>query len=327
MRPRRRRMWPWTLAAAAAVVAVVAALIVAVLRPAVVPRPVAAVPPSAIEVRPATADDAPAWLQTTADPICEDHALVYGVLAGRWQSFAQIDAAIPASQWTTEQRDIAEATARAMLSAAAQYEQMLPRAENRVMQQLLAQAIVYLRANAENLPGYAGESDQDLAYTATRLDGAVRAICAAAPAVRPLASDVGAAVPPTTVAVAPRARVAFMETKDGICADYVAWAQRRDDELQAWELGGGDLKVDATEWTPEQRAVTADAARVLARNVDDVRAFAARAENPLVRDFLQTAVPYNELSAERMPTYQTSDGWTWDVANYLLNAVRFGCQT
>lgn len=293
----------------------------------VVPRPVAAPTPTELQVRPATSDDIPAGLQLVADPICEDHGLVYNILAARWQSFAKLDEKIPASQWTPEQRDIADATARAMLSAAAQYESMLPRAENRVIQELLAQTIVYLRANAENLPHYRAAEDVNLAYTATRLDGAILAVCAAVPLVASLSAEMIPAPRPTTVAVDPSALVPFMKLKDGICDDYVAWAQRRDEDLETWESRGGQLSVEGSQWPPEQRAIADDVSRVLARNADEVRGFAERADNPLVRDFLATAAPYNQIFAKRLPAYRLDDWPAWDVTNYLLNAVRFGCQT
>lgn len=213
-----------------------------------------------------------------------------------------------------------------MLSAAAQYEAMLPRAENRVIQELLAQTIVYLRANAENLPNYRAGEDVYLAFTATRLDGALAAICAAVPVAASATSALSTARP-TSVAVDPRALVPFMATKDGICDDYVAWAARRDAELKTWELDGGGLDVGAVEWTPQQRVIAQDVSRVLVRNADELEAFAERAKSPLVRDFLMTAVPYSRMFAERLPAYELADGPVWDVTSYLINAVRFGCRT
>jgi len=275
-----------------------------------------------LEVRPATAEDEPAGLVTSADPICEDHNLVSGILAGRWQSFGQIDHDLPARSWTPGQRDIAEATARAMLSAAGQYESMLPRAQNRVIQEMLAQTIVYLRMNAANMPDYQARSDAYIAYVVTALDGAVGNICSAVPEVKAL-PDSGAR--PTSVAADPRGLVPFMEVEDGICEDLVLWAERRDEELN-WEAYNTDMDVAASQWTPEQRAVAADAAKVLARNVGEIREFAERAENPMVRDFLFTAVPYYQLIAERLPNYKVSDGPLWTVAFNSVNAVRYACQ-
>jgi hypothetical protein len=323
--PRRRRGWVWALAVFVIVVITVVGGVVVFGRSdsdgkASIPT---TAPPSAT-TRPADSHDVPAGLISVVDPVCGDYAITFEILAQREQSYAQIDQDTPASQWTPAQRDVIGATVRAIQTAVDQYIALQPEAENRVVQELLAQTIVYLKATAQSLPNYIAGADRYLPQAATGFGGALRSACEATSVVNELPPQSRPPSAPQTVAADPSALTSFMPEKDPICTDYIPWFDRRDNELRAWY--SRDQSTPASQWSAEQRALNDQARTVLLRNVGEAQEFASRTTNPVLRDFLDTLGPYSQAIADALPAYVPDNASLWGVVAYLGSGIHAACR-
>lgn len=324
--PRRRRGWPWVLLVVA-VIAVLAASIGIVVVGRGDSSPVERTPtasPVSADSRAAGPEDEPAGLIEKVDPVCADYQITYEILAQRQQSYAAISQDIPASQWTEEQRTVMDATVRAIQSAVSRYTEMLPKAENRVVQQLLAQTIVYLTKTADSLRDYHAGADRLYPQIATGLGGALDYICRSVLVVMswPAAEHPAA---PATVAADPAVLVAFMPEPDSVCGDFMVWWQEQDAELSPWYPR--DQSIPGVQWTPEQRDLSDAARTVLQQNVGELNDFSSRTSNPVFQDFLSTMTSYTAAYADMLADYTPDAVPVWGVVATLSGGLKAACQS
>ena len=137
----------------------------------------------------------------TEDPTCERLLKMQNQAASQLADWGNRDAAVPASEWTPEQRQMYDTAARILHAEA---DQLIPLARDtphRVMRELYEQVIAYDRAYANAIPNYS-PSDDDLAVVRNGLGAAQMNICLAIDsyAATNRAPSVQTAAPPTTIA-------------------------------------------------------------------------------------------------------------------------------
>jgi hypothetical protein len=251
------------------------------------------------------------------DPICDQWLKFGQELSDKEKQWAELDEAIPASQWTPEQLDIYSAVAQAMSTAADQYESILPMATHPVIQELGAQTIVYLRGYIERIPTYV-EQDNALARVASGFDGALSFMCTAVP-LTPAAGGGDKA----SAAEHPAELIPFMTTKAPVCDEYRALIDRQDSQLGGWHAS--DPKIPAAEWTPEQRKLNTAAQEVMNRDASQVREMAGRASNAILHDLLITQAEYLQAYADAIPTYIPDEHVLWRSATLLAGGLMTVC--
>ncbi len=156
------------------------------------------------------------------DPVCDEWLNYADELSQAAEQWTALNRGVPATKWTPEHREIYVAVGEAMTTAADQFESILPKARNVLLQELIAQTIVYLRAYVERIPEYV-ESDSLIAGVAAKFSNAVTDMCEIQPQLRASSSTektTRSSVPE------PAALTPFMADKD-----------------RTWEAMGADLTM------------------------------------------------------------------------------------
>ncbi|WP_395311300.1 hypothetical protein V4U86_11360 [Mycobacterium sp. AMU20-3851] len=238
----RRRQARWILAALILSVVVVVG-ITAMLVPAADPDSHPSAPASSPAATPAleptdvaSAQDKGPVRFITEDPTCTDWASTNGTLAATLRNgWDRRDAAMPAREWTTEQRGQHESVAKAMRIAANETISLAKLTPHRVMRELYEQTIAYWRAYADAVPRYQ-PSDNNLALTASSAASAIVSICdtidfgAAAgrsPIVVP--GSPPANLPPTRDPAQP---ARFITAPSPFCTEWTSMVSRFEDEIR-----------------------------------------------------------------------------------------------
>jgi hypothetical protein len=146
----------------------------AAARAPLVPPPVA---PS--EIVPPGNPAAPERFLTAPNPVCTDWAAALSQLQKDTVAWLATDPAIPATQWTPEQRAVNDAVAPVMNASADKLQALGERSGNPTLEDLAVLSAQYRRAYVQALPTYT-PSDENLAVAALRLSGVVEAACQAA---------------------------------------------------------------------------------------------------------------------------------------------------
>lgn len=253
------------------------------------------------------------------DPVCDDWGKYADELAENTKQWGEIDKGIPASMWTPEQRQVVLTASEAMTAAANEFERILPQAQHVVLQELIAQAIVYWRAYVARIPDYV-ELDGKLAGVAANFGGAVTYMCSAIP----LVPEIGGVEEGTSIAPHPAKLNPFMTDPDPACVGFLAVFDRQDSALRGW--AAGDPTVPASKWSAKEHRLNLAAREVLKRNVEEVRNIAEAAENPILADLLLTYAAYVEAYANVIPDYSPDDDQLWKTSIFLAGGLSAACK-
>lgn len=259
-------------------------------------------------------------LLTEKDPVCDDWIKYADELADETREWDAIDKTISAASWSPEQRDIVERAADAMRSAADQFESILPKANDVVLQELIAQTIVYWRAFVDRVQNYV-RGDSMLAGTAGNFGSAATFMCTAVPIIlgRDLASE---AVPASSKT--PAKLSAFIRDTEPSCSELTALMDRQDRILRGWS--DGDPAKRASEWSADERRLNQAAIPVLVEDGKRAVAIAQTSTNPVLADLVQTYVAYMNAFADALPTYEPDDHQLWKVATFLGGGLGAACE-
>jgi hypothetical protein len=105
---------------------------------------------------------------TTSNEVCTDWAAEMDSFSKTTAEWRAIDPAIPATNWTPEQRTVNDAVVPVMTSDADQLEQLGRRSDNAVFEDIAVLLAQYQRAFAKALPTYTS-ADNYLSNVATYL--------------------------------------------------------------------------------------------------------------------------------------------------------------
>lgn len=128
------------------------------------------------EVMPSGDPSDPRRFLTEIDPVCGDWAAVESQFQNDTRDWLASDPAIPASQWTPQQRAINDAVAPVMRKFADELEAFGIRSNNPTLRDFAVLSAQYRRAYVESLPSYT-PSDEYLATSAVMSSGVVQAAC------------------------------------------------------------------------------------------------------------------------------------------------------
>lgn len=251
------------------------------------------------------------------DPVCGDWRKFADALSDQEKPWASIDATVPAARWTEEQRRIYVDVGKAMSAAADNFESILPRAEHAVIQELIAQTIVYLRTFVARIPHYI-ETDSLVAGVASNFGTAVSYMCSAVP--------LTAQEHPTSVskAEAPAALSTFMSNRDPACEIYLRFLNRQKSTLSGWMTA--DSRTPAHQWNPEQKRLYLAVQKVLGRDSEELRNIAEDTQSAVLRDLLLTQADYMKVFGAALSAYVPDDLQLWKVVTGIGGGISAACK-
>ncbi|MGB0972565.1 MAG: hypothetical protein ACPGVG_16635 [Mycobacterium sp.] len=255
------------------------------------------------------------------DPVCDEWFSAVAELATREKKWLTLDRDIPATKWTPEYRDIFLSVGEAMTTAADKFESILPKARSVVLQELIAQTIMYLRAYVERIPEYV-ESDKLIGGAAGNFSNAVTYMCDVGPLL-PASASAGKATRssvPDPAALTPL----MAGGKDPACVKFLEALDRQKTYLRGW--GTLDSAIPAEQWTPDQRVLNSMARKVILREAKDMRAIAEVAESAIMADLLVTRAAYMQAYADAIPTYTPNDKRLWLTLTAIGGGLSAACK-
>ncbi len=255
------------------------------------------------------------------DPVCEEWAAAVNELVLQEKKWAALNKGVPATEWTPEQREIFKSVGEAKSAAADQFESMLPKARSAVLQELIAQTIVYTRAYVERIPEYVG-SDALIAGVAGNFSNAVTYMCSVVPL---LPAPNGREKVTRSSVPEPAALTPFIADGDPACAKLLEVLDRQRAQLGGWAKVA-DSRIPAAQWTPDQRALNNAAREVILRDVKDVRAIVDIAESAIMADLLVTRADYMQAFADTIPTHAPDDALLWTTVTSIGGGLSAACQ-
>ncbi|HEY0229058.1 MAG TPA: hypothetical protein VGC05_22260 [Mycobacterium sp.] len=100
---------------------------------------------------------------------------------------------------------------------------------------------------------------------------------------------------------------------DVVCA---TWALATNDyRTKEDDWAKTDPCISASQWSPQQRAISLNVIPVLRQEAADLRGFAAKATDPTLRFLMQLEAAYQEAFADRLPSYTPpADQLLWQAA-------------
>ena len=276
----------------------------------------------------ASADDTGPVSIITEDPSCAAWKPINQTFADiQKRGWNKRDPAIPASQWTSEQRTQYEDVAKAARQAADQTVTIAKLTPNRVMRELYEQYIAYARAYSDAIPTYEAD-DEALARVMINTGAAIYFSCnaiqygsaeARAPLVDPLPS-------PSEVAPLqdPGNPSRFLVESDPSCSEWSSLAEEFETNTEDWQAI--DPGIPASGWSPEQRAVINAVTPVMQSFAQQAADLGRRSPNPVFQDFVYLVAQYRQAYAEALPTYTAADSWLASVAGSASAALYNACK-
>ncbi|WP_234783716.1 hypothetical protein [Mycolicibacterium celeriflavum] len=237
------------------------------------------------------------------------------------------DPAIPATQWTPDQRALYEEVGEAARDAADQAVPLAKLTPHRLMRELYEQFIAYARAYSDLVPNYVPRDDHVSGVVIT-ISGALTFVCSAiewqsAQARSPL---IPAPLAPSEIAPLsdPANPERFLITTDPTCPDWARLLDEFDADTKDWQAL--DPNIPAGRWTPEQRGVVEAVIPVMKELADDIQDIGSRSNNLLLRDFAVFAAQYRRAYAAALPTYTAADSYLATASLRVTSALYEACE-
>ncbi|WP_253867750.1 hypothetical protein [Mycobacterium sp. GA-1285] len=285
-------------------------------------------PPSGETFGLASADDTGPANIITEDPSCAAWTPIndtfVDIQRGGWN---RRDAAIPAAEWTPDQRREYQEVGRAAGDAAEQTVAVTKVTPHRVMRELYEQFIAYARAYSDAVPTYK-PADEHLAGALTNTASTITWACYAitygsAEARAPLV-----AAPPQPSQIAhvtnPATAERFLESTDPICSPWYRLVDRVDADTKRWQEI--DPSLSASEWSPEQRAIAEKTIPVMMRFADDIQELGIESKNPVIQDLATLVAQYRSAYAAALPTYTKADSYLSSTSARAAAIVYQACK-
>lgn len=276
----------------------------------------------------ASADDKGPATIITEDPSCAAWKPINDTFADiQKRGWNRRDPAIPAAQWTSEQRSHYQEVREGARRAADQTVPIAKLTPSRVMRELYEQFIAYARAYSDAIPTYE-PADETVARVMTNSGAAIFFICnaieygsaeARAPLVDPLPE-------PTKVAGLedPRSPARFLEEQDPVCSEWGELLEQFDASTGSWQTL--DTALPASSWTPEQRAIVEDVIPEMLRFADRAEELGNGTPNPVLQDFAFLAAQYRRAYAAALPTYTPADSWLTSASASAASTIFNACK-
>lgn len=271
-------------------------------------------------------DDGPIEI-ITLEPTCNDWRSLQRTLAtAQSNGWGQRDSSIPASDWTSAQRDQFVAVAESMRSSADVAVELAKQTPHRVMRQMYQQFIAYGRAYADAVDQYV-PSDDYLARANVAFSKAISGICDAIEF-----SDVISRASQVQPVGTPKNRddsdftdtpARFLTGAPRACVDWIQVNSRFESRMQDWSQQ--DPEIPAAQWTAEQRLVQDAAARDFDQYATEIVSIGQASGNPALDDFSTLASLYIRAYAAATPTYTPADNYIVTPGLRLNNAVTAAC--
>lgn len=277
----------------------------------------------------ASADDTGAVQLITVEPTCDSWRNLQRTLAtAQSNGWGQRDASIPASDWTSAQRDQFEAVGESMRSTAERAITLAKQTPHRAMRELYGQFTAYGRAYADAVANYKPDDDY-LARANVGFSKAISGICDAIeygnvisrssglPAVDAPAtlSDTGSVDVPTR----------FLVNAPQACIDWIQANARFETAAQEWSRQ--DPEVPASAWSPAQQSLQERAAATFRDYASNIETIGRESRNSDLEDLSTLAALYLRAYSQAIPIYVPTDNYLIAPGLRLNNAITAACQS
>lgn len=277
----------------------------------------------------ASADDKGPASIVTEDPTCATWSPIVATLHDALQrGWDRRDSTVPATEWAPKDRELHEAAARSMLSAADETVPLVQLTTHRVMRELYEQSIAYWRAYASSINHYVPEHNY-LAAAANGFSSAINWICGAitygsAAARAPLIAQ---GVTPLSVSPLgdPNEPRRFLENGTPVCVDWAEMVTQYRASTEKW-LTTADPNVPAGQWTPEQSELFTSVVGIISDNANEVQNLGLQSTNLVWRDFADLSAQYRRAYVQSIPSYTPADNYLDSAASELIIAVDQACK-
>jgi len=275
----------------------------------------------------ASADDRGPISIIAEDPTCAAWGPINDTLTKQLANgWSTRNPSVPSASWTSQQRAQYQQAAKAMQSAADQTVPLISETPHRVMRELYAQTIAYLRAYAATTNDYI-PSDDHLASVSTASSNALVWICSA------ISSGSAASrtqlVPETSapMEVAPVGNPTepsrFMTEASPVCRDWELNASAFDAASADWLATNPNIPV--SQWPPEQQAVYAAIAGPMSANADQLQDMGNHSNNAVFADFADLAALYSRAYVQSFATYVPADAYLANASAQLVAVNNQAC--
>ena len=287
--------------------------------------PEATTPPTAADL--ASADDRGPISIVTEDPTCAAWGPINDTLTEQLaKGWSNRDPSVPSTSWTQQQEEQYQQAAKAMGSAADQTVPLVSKTPHRVMRELYAQTIAYLRAYAAATPNYV-PSDDHLANVSTASSNALVWICSAISTGS--AASRSQLIPATSapVEIAPIGNPIqpsrFMTKASPVCPDWERTASEFDAVSSDWLASNPNIPV--SQWSAEQQAIYAAIAAPMSANADQLQEMGIRSQNAVFADFADLAALYSRAYVQSFATYVPADAYLANASAQLVAVNNQAC--
>ena len=276
----------------------------------------------------ASADDRDPVGIILEDPTCQSWTPIAAAFAhASANGWDTRDPAIPATQWTAEQKDQYEAVGAALRDGADRTVDLARKTPHRVMRELYEQFIAYSRAYVEQIPDYTAASDH-LARVSIGISTTLNAVCdsityGAAGARSPL---VARAAPPKEFGAAgdPEQAERFLPSPNSVCPEWLSAAKQFSNDTAAWR--SIDPNTPASGLDPAQRAINAQVMPVMNTFADDTQRLGRRSDNTVWADLATFSAQYRRAYSSALLTYAPADNDLQIAASNLAGAISEACR-
>lgn len=254
------------------------------------------------------------------DPLCDDWHGAVDKLKAETAAWSKIDDSIPATSWTPEQRRTYEDAGKALIASSDRFESVLAKAENAVIQELVAQTVVYMREFVKRIPNYQ-QDDGPFASVATNFSNAVTYMCSSVP-LAPAGTD-GESSGNSSVP-SPAALTDFMPERDAKCDEFSSIIDHQNTVLSGW--ADADATTPAAQWTEKQKALNNAARKVIEKSATQLEGVARMAQDRIMGDLILAQTAYMKAYADSIPTYTPDDNWLWRSAVGIGGGLIAACE-
>ncbi|MGV0791365.1 hypothetical protein [Mycolicibacterium sp. XJ1819] len=276
----------------------------------------------------ASADDKGPANIITEDPTCAAWRPINQTLAEvQRKGWDRRDPAIPAEDWTREQRSHYEEVGLAMRETATRVGELVKITPHRVLRELYQQFIAFARAYSDAIPVYS-PIDNHLAGVVVSTSSTLAFVCASiewgsAQARAPL---VKAPPPPSELRAPsnPSDPSRFLLGRDPSCPELFRLLRQFDTDTMAWQ--GVDANIPASNWTQDQKEVAERVAPVMSQLATNLEHLGLASANQTLQDFAIFSAQYRRAYVQALPTYRPSDSFLARTAARTTSVIYEACK-
>lgn len=272
-------------------------------------------------------DDGPVEI-ITLEPTCQAWMPVSDAMARVQENgWGDRDSTVPVTNWEPQQRAQYEAVAKSLRQTAEQAVGFAEETPNRLIRELYEQFIYFARAYADAIPNYSANDDylaQANLAASIAIDSVCQAISYGSAAARSTSVSPIAAPGDLPSAEGPSQPTPVVESSSSTCTDIVSLRERLVADTADWVKL--DPNIPATEWTPDQRALSDATGPVMRRFADDLEKLGADSENPVFQDLASFGAVYFRAYVAGLPTYVAADSYLSRAGSRANNVLVAACQ-